>query len=187
MLSKIREHVDERASHFSGRRERTPVPARRPQRATPHEKLVHIARHANRHAAHPTRERAFVLRLHEKVQMVTLHGEVNDAEARRIAPRRATQGEPYGRKNMLTSQRSNPRAQRYENGLRSTLGRARAVGSERTRARRAAGPSSRATPRIREGKGELGRSPTRAGACRAAPVRFCRERALRLPRCGHLE
>jgi hypothetical protein len=103
VLSKIREHVDERSPHLARRAERTAMPAIRPKPTAAQDERIHRARNANGHALHAARQSPLVTRFDNKVHMVPLHGKVHDSETLWLAPSGASQSDAHARKNILTA------------------------------------------------------------------------------------
>lgn len=86
MLAKVRENVDERVPHSAWGSESTAVEAVGPKRAASTKQIVHVARDADRDAPDAARERALVCGLDYEMNMIALHGVMDDAKVLGIAP-----------------------------------------------------------------------------------------------------
>ena len=64
------------------------MPAIRPKRPAPRQKVVHVAGDPDGDASHAARQSPLVPRLDDEVNVVLLNGEVEEAENRRVAPGR---------------------------------------------------------------------------------------------------
>ena len=147
MLSKVREHVDERRSHLARRRERATEPAVRPKASFSPDELVHGSRNANCDAAHTGGQSSLVARFGYQVNVIPLHGKVEDTKTLGIAPRSAPDGETNRRENVLAPQRSKVRPQRYVHRVPGCVIRTCAVRSRAPyRVRLAPGTDAGATP-----------------------------------------
>ena len=127
VLPKVREHVDEGIPHFARGPQCSPVPPIGPQGPAPRQKVVHVTSDSDGNTANTTRKGTFVRGFDDQVQVIALHGELQDAEALRIAPRSATQSEPHSREHMLAAQRREPRTQRHMHGFGGLLRRPRSM------------------------------------------------------------
>jgi len=106
VLAKIREHVDERASHLARRRQRTTMPAVRPKTTAAQHEGIHGARDPDGDALNAARQSSLVARFDNEVHMVhmiPLHGKVQDPETLWLAPSRSSHSDANAGKNMLTA------------------------------------------------------------------------------------
>src|SRR5262249_40243888 len=150
VFSEIAEDVDEGVAHRARRREVAAVPAIGPETAAAHDELVHGAGDADCKTLHAGRERALVACFDDEVQMVPLHGEMEDTKARGGTARCGGERDADGGKDVLATKRAKERAQRDVNRVRRRVFRARSVRD--VRARRgafAAGVDAFAAPRVR--------------------------------------
>ena len=104
------------------------VPAIGPERAAATEEIVDVAGNSDGNAAHAGGQGSLVARFDDQVDVIPLHGEVEDPKACRVALSRATQGEAERRKNVLTTQRAECRTERHVHGV---LGKMRRPGAVR--------------------------------------------------------
>jgi len=85
VLTKIREHVEQRVPHLSRGLELVAVPAIGPERTAATEKAVHVKRNADGNAADSAGQGSLVARFDDEVNVVPLHRKMEDPEALRVA------------------------------------------------------------------------------------------------------
>lgn len=170
MLAEIGKDVDERMSYLARRTEDVSVPTIRPERTAPREEIVHVAGHADGDATKAARKRPPVARFDEEVEVVVLHGKMDETKVRRVAPGGAGQCEPHRRKQMLATEGGKTGAQRGVNGLALAMARAGPVRDSAALRALAPGTAACPSPVGREGKRELLRGtplscPYRTSSC----------------------
>jgi hypothetical protein len=109
MFSEVREHVDQRVSHLSRRRELPPEPAIGPERTFSPDELVHVTSNPNRDAPDSKRQSTLVARFDDEVNVVVLHGVVENPEALWGAPIGAPQSDAHRRQDVLAAKRAKGR------------------------------------------------------------------------------
>ncbi|HWP04306.1 MAG TPA: hypothetical protein VNN72_01130, partial [Polyangiaceae bacterium] len=127
-----------------------------PKGPAPRQKIVQVAGHADGNAADTARERALVLCLDHEVDVVALHGEMQEPKAVGITPAGTQEREAKRGKDMLTSQVGDACAEGDVNRLARAVRRTRAVRRIGSLAALAACPRSCAAPREWKRQGELG-------------------------------
>jgi hypothetical protein len=103
VLSKIREHVNERVSHLPRRRERATMPAIGPKSPAAPNESVHVESNADGEAANTGGQSFMVARFDDEMHVIPLHGKVEDSEALWRAPSGASQSEANGREHVLAA------------------------------------------------------------------------------------
>jgi hypothetical protein len=103
VLSKVREHVNERISHLPWRRERATMPAIGPEPAASSNESVHVEGDADGEAADAGGQRSLVARFDNQVQVIPLSRKVKDAKVQRIAFRGALDSKANGGKHVLAA------------------------------------------------------------------------------------
>jgi hypothetical protein len=93
------------------------MPAIRPERPTAPYEAIDGEGDANGDAAHAFGQGSFVARFDDQVDVIPLHGEMNDPEAPLVALGSATKGEAQRRKHVLAPERPKLRAERDVNGM----------------------------------------------------------------------
>ena len=81
MLSCVEQHVTDRVSRLSRRAQRADVVAAKEYGSTAPKDALYAARNAGRDGLHRSAERVLVARLEDQMEMIALHGEVDDARA----------------------------------------------------------------------------------------------------------
>ena len=91
MFFRVHDDVDESVPHLARRGQRPGVEAITPNLSRASQDAIDGPRETDRHAHESPREGALVVSFHEQVQMVLLHGVMNDAKPRSgRSPQRAT-------------------------------------------------------------------------------------------------
>ena len=80
VLAPVHDDVDDRMAHFSWRPKRASVVSLGPEAPSPIEQCVYPARNANGNAGHAPRKGVLVVRLDEQVDVIALHGKVDEPE-----------------------------------------------------------------------------------------------------------
>ena len=159
VLTKIQQHVGEHGAHLPRRPKRPAMPPIRPQRPASRQQIVHVSRDADSDAADPARKGTFIRSFDDEVQVIALNGEVQDPKALRVAPRGAPQSKSHRRKNVLTSERSQPRTHRNVYGLGRSLERASPMRHIPPRRALPLRPCASAAPTRRKRELQLRRTP----------------------------
>jgi hypothetical protein len=126
MFAKICQHISESIPHLARRSQRMPVPTVGPEAPPSPEQIIHVARHANCHAAHAGRERLFTTRLHYQMEAVVLNRILNHAERARITPIGTRNRNPNrGKQDWLRNAPSRARSVTCTGSVARCIGRAR--------------------------------------------------------------
>jgi len=80
MLPEVHKDIDQRVSDFTWRFQHARVEPVRPDAAVPSEGPVHRLRQSNGKTPHAARERRHGVCFNEKMDVIRLHAEMNDAE-----------------------------------------------------------------------------------------------------------
>jgi hypothetical protein len=131
MLSKIREHVNERVSDLPWRRERATMPAIGPEPPTSPNESVHVKGDADGETTDTGGQGSRVARFYNQVQVVPLSRKVKDAKVQRVAFRGALNCKANGGKHVLTAQRAEGGAERHVNRVAGLVRWAGAMGDRR--------------------------------------------------------
>jgi hypothetical protein len=97
MFAKVREDVDERAADFARRLQRVAVVTPRPELAgTPPESTIQPDGRANRQTLNSARQRARVIGLHEKMNVIGLQRIMNDSKVPALGTANGRRERPLG-------------------------------------------------------------------------------------------
>ena len=124
------------------------MPAVGAEAAAARDQLIDGARDADGDALETGGQSALVARFDDEVQVVSLHGKVNDSEGFDTAPRRGRERNGDGGKDEFAPERAKERTHRDVNGMRRAVPRAGAMRNVRARSRALSpGALAAATPR----------------------------------------
>jgi hypothetical protein len=121
MLHPVAKHVNQRVPRGAWRRQRACVPTISPEPTPSEGQAVDALCNTDLQPPHTSDESSGVVCFHDEVDVVVLHGEVNDP-THRAAPRRGLcNGRSNSGKNVLAAQRPKGRAQRNVHRVTPTM------------------------------------------------------------------
>jgi hypothetical protein len=148
VFPEIAEHISERVTRCPRRRQSPSVPTIGPEPARPRDEPIHAPGNAHHQASHPHRKRPLVAGLDEQMEVIRLHGEVDDPKNAMMTSIRGRDGTFQRWKDELRAERSKCGTQRHVHWLSRRMLGSSAVRRRRTWPRFSPGPLSPPTPSI---------------------------------------